>query len=109
MEGIGFSQFLTWLVFGGGSVMASSWLLERWAWFQGQTSKVKEYATFVGAGVMSIGAMSVMTFAPDFVAKAEPFFVVLAGVFSLVFLKNAFHRTSKQDTQSRLLEDEGLG
>ena len=95
MDGIGFAEFLTWLVYGGGATMASSWLLERWAWFQGKTAKAKEVISFAVASVMAVGAMALATYGGDFVAQAEPFFMVLSAVFSMVFLKNMFHRNDK--------------
>ena len=90
-----FEQFLQWLIYGGGSVMAVSWILERIAAFKELASNVKQIVTFVLTALLSIGAYMLVQFAPDFIAMASPYFSIIAVVFSMVFLKDAFHRATK--------------
>lgn len=94
---MGFAEFLQWLIFGGGSILCSSWLLERWAWFQAQTSKMREFVSFASAALLSLGAYALVTFGADLVLTLEPFFTILAIIFSSVFLKNIFHKYDKKD------------
>jgi hypothetical protein len=95
MEAMGFEQFLNWLLYGGGAVMASSWLLEQWAWFQGKTAKMKQFIAYSVSALFGVGAYAMVTFGSELISKAEPFFMILASVFSMIFLNNAFHKLNK--------------
>jgi hypothetical protein len=95
MENMDFGMFLNWLVFGGGSVMAASFLLERIAWFQLQVAETKKYITYAASSLLGIGAYALITYAPAFVAAAQPYFMVLAGTFVMIFLNNLFHKFDK--------------
>jgi len=97
MEQMTLTQFLQWLVFGGGSSVATSWLLERWAWFQAQSSNAKQFISFVATAGLSVGAYALILFAPGFIALASPYFAILAVIFAGVFLGKTFHKVDKKE------------
>lgn len=86
-----FAQFLNWLLYGGGSVLASSWILERFTWFQNLATESKQWVFFGSASLLSTVAYSLITYAPKFVEAAQPYFFILGGTFVLVFLGKVFH------------------
>ena len=94
METIGFGEFLTWLT-AGGAAMAVSFILERVPAFQNLSAQMKQFLAYFLAAVVGVGAFALMTFAPDFIALAEPFFRIVAGIFISIFLSNAFHSLDK--------------
>lgn len=97
MDTITFNEFISWLVFGGGSVLASSFLLERWAWFQTLKSENKQLLSYVSASSLGIGAYALITYAPVFVDAAQPYFLILASTFVSIFLSNTFHSADKKE------------
>jgi hypothetical protein len=91
------AEFLMWLISGGGAVLAASWVLERMAWFQKiESSDAKEWIFFGCASVIGVGAYCLVTYAPVFLAAAQPFFMILAGIFGSVFLGKKFHVEDKK-------------
>lgn len=100
MDQITFNEFINWLIFGGGSVMASSFILERLPKFQELKSNMKELVSYVSASTLGIGAYVLITYAPDFVVAAQPYFIILAGTFVSIFLNNLFHNTDKKATEN---------
>lgn len=91
------STFLVWLG-GGGCVIAASWLLERWEKYQELASNLKMWIFFGLASVLGIGAYAVGIYVPQETLQAiAPYFLILASIFSYVFLGTAFHRVDKQD------------
>lgn len=90
-----FSGFLNFLAYGG-SVMAVSFLVESWAWFQAQSAQFKSAASFAGSAVISLAAYSFLTYAPAaWVSAANPFFYIVSGLFGVYFLGQAFHSITK--------------
>ena len=100
MQFLDLNSFLMWVIAGGGSVMMSSWLLERWAWYQSKESKVKENIFFAFASVIGVGAYLLVTYAPEFVVAAQPFFMIEAGIFGSIYLGKNFHLTTKEDKKA---------
>jgi len=94
VEVIGFGEFLVWLM-AGGSAMASSFILERIPAFQLLGGEVKKFIAYLVAALMGVGAFALVTFAPEFILLAEPFFKIVAGIFISIFLSNAFHAYDK--------------
>lgn len=82
---------LVWLM-GGGCIMAASWLLERFGWYQALASKIKELVFFLVSLVLGIGAYLVTVYVPATSIEAmTPYFAIIAMVFSYVFLGKGFH------------------
>jgi hypothetical protein len=97
MENMDFAMFLNWIVFGGGAVMCASWILDRVAWFNAQTPELKKVIAYVLSALLGIGAFVLVTLAPDFIALAQPYFMVIASIFSSIFLSNVFHKYDKAE------------
>jgi hypothetical protein len=88
--------FLQWLVGGGGSILAVSWILERLKWFQSLSSNTKDYTIFGFAVFVGCGALAVITYVPPAIlALFAPYFLILASTFVMVFIAKAFHRADK--------------
>lgn len=96
MEQIDLKDFVNWIIFGGGSVLASSFILERFAWFQSLTSDMRKIVSYVSASVLGVGAYALINYAPDFITVAQPYFLILVGTFVSIFLTNTFHASDKK-------------
>ena len=96
MEQINLKEFANWLIFGGGSVLASSFILERFAWFQALASDMRKVVSYVIASSLGIGAYVLISYAPEFITAAQPYFLILAGSFVSIFLTNTFHASEKK-------------
>ena len=91
------NEFLIWLVSGGGAIIVVSWLVERWPWFQTLGANIKEFALFASAAVMSCGAYAVITFVPQTTLdQVAPWFLIVSGILSSVFLGKVFHSADKK-------------
>jgi hypothetical protein len=92
--------FLQWLIGGGGSILAVSWLLERMAWFQLLTSDQKDYTIFGFGAVVGCGALAIVMYVPAYWLDAiAPFFLIVASTFVTVFIAKLFHRADKTKTE----------
>jgi len=90
-----FMGILIWLM-GGGCIIASSWLLERFAWYQTLASKTREIVFFCVSVLFGIGAFLVSSYVPaDVIQAITPYFVIVASTFSYVFLGKGFHIVDK--------------
>ncbi len=88
-------EFLVWLV-SGGSIVAVSWLCERWAWFQKQTPDVKEYFVYGMSVALSISAYCVNTFVdPAILEKLAPIFAIASATFISIFIGKLFHKVDR--------------
>lgn len=88
--------FLQWLIGGGGSIIAVSWLFERMAWFKAISSEAKDNTIFGAAVVIGCGALAVVTYAPPAILDAiGPYFLIVASTFVTVFIAKVFHRADK--------------
>lgn len=91
-----FALFLQYLISGGGSILAASFILERFPKYKNLASPdLKDWIFFGVASVIGIGAYVLVSFAPEFMSMAEPYFVILAGTFGFVFLGKKFHAEDK--------------
>lgn len=92
------TDFLTWLISGGGSVMAASWILEQFpAWVEWTNVQAKKWTFFGVAAAIGLGALAAITFVPAAtIALLAPYFAVVAAVFAAVFIGEAFHKITKK-------------
>lgn len=91
-----FAMFMQYLISGGGSILAASFLLERFSGYKNlESSELKDWIFFGVSSVIGVGAYLLVTFAPEFMVIAEPYFVILAGIFGFVFLGKRFHAEDK--------------
>ncbi len=89
-------EFLQWLIGGGGSILAVSWLLERMTWFQRLSPDAKDYTIFGASVVVGCGALAVVMYVPQAVLDAiAPFFLIISSTFVLVFIAKTFHRVDR--------------
>jgi hypothetical protein len=90
------SQFLSWLLASGGSVIVASWILERVAWFQSLVAETKKYVFFGVSAVISCGAFATVTYVPKATLEAiAPWFLIVSGVFVTTVLGEAYHKLDK--------------
>lgn len=102
-------QFLRWLVASGGSIMAVSWLLERLAWFQTLTPDHKDYTIFGASVVVGCGALAAINYIPESaVVAVAPYFLVVASIFTTVFVAKSFHRVDAPQVQPVALVEQTL-
>ena len=98
-------KFLEFMYLGGGGIVVFSWLAEKWAWFQSKSSETKKLITFVSGAVLSIIALSIMTFVPEETMKLlEPYFLLIYGNFAVLFTGQVFHKFNKKE--DAVIEDE---
>lgn len=91
------NDFLTWLLASGGSISATSWILERIGKFQQLASDVKEWIFFGLSTLISIGAYCVVTFVPkDAIEAITPYFLIISGTFITVILGKIYHKADKK-------------
>ena len=57
-------EFLLWLANSGGSILAVSWLLEQWKWYQAKSADMKRSLFFVFSLLVTMSAYSVLTYVP---------------------------------------------
>ena len=92
------NEFLVWLFSGGGAIIATSWLVERWPWFQTLAASTKEFLLFASAAIISCGAYAVVSFVPQATLdQIAPWFLIVSGVLSSVFVGKLFHSADKRD------------
>jgi hypothetical protein len=88
--------FLQWLIGGGGSILAVSWILERLKWFQKLTPDGRDYTIFGAAVIVGCGALAIVMYVPPPILDAvAPFFLIVASTFVTVFIAKLFHSTDK--------------
>jgi hypothetical protein len=89
-------EFLVWLASGGGGIIAASWLLERWTWFQAKASEIKELILWGCATILSIGGYALASYLPEATIDAiAPYFFIVSSVFLTVVIGKLFHRVDK--------------
>jgi len=87
-----FAEFLAWLINGGGAIMAASWILERIPAFQNLSEGMKSFVAKALAAVLGLGALALITFAPDVIVLVQPYFSIIAFIFVSIFGIEMFHR-----------------
>jgi hypothetical protein len=88
------SAFLVWLA-SGGSMVAASWILGQFAWYANLVEKTKQWVFFGLAIVFAGGAFAVNTYVPPAtLASIAPWFLIVAFVFSAIFINKAYTRLS---------------
>lgn len=93
---MGLVEFLVWLSVGGGGALASSWIWERIPWFQTLQATTKQLVFFASCVVLSIAAFLIQTYVPEAVlTQLAPYFMIISGAFSTVFIGTSFHKISK--------------
>lgn len=90
------NDVLVWVVTGGGSIIAASWIAERWSWFQAQSSKAKEGMFFGLSVAFAVGAKAVMLYVPaDVLALIAPWAELVLAIFMVQFIGKGYHLVDK--------------
>ena len=90
------TDFLQWLVFSGGAVVAFSWFAEQFPSWHALTAELKKLYSFLGSALLALGGWAILNYAPDVMLQAlyEPFFI-LSGLFAMIFLGQRWHSATK--------------
>jgi len=86
-------QWLAWIFQSGGSVILSSWILERVPQYQNiPDPEVKKYWFWAISTGLSAIAYAAVTYIPMSLLEAvAPYFGFAYGTFAVIFLGTAFH------------------
>jgi hypothetical protein len=94
-----FTDFLVWLT-AGGSIIAVSWLCERWVWFGLQTKELKQYIIFGASTALSIAAHVFITYAsPELIVMLSPYFMIISATFVSIFIGQVFFKSMKKESK----------
>jgi hypothetical protein len=94
-------DLLIWLA-SGGAVIAVSWLCERWAWFQAQSSDVKKWIQYGASAVVAIAALLIQQYVSmETLELIAPYVTVLISIFGMIFLNQASHSLDPARTRSK--------
>jgi len=91
------NEFLLWIANSGGSAMVVSWILELIPWYQKQEANIKKYI-YAGltAVVAILGYLGVTYLPAQLIADVTPYFAIVYGIFTSIFLGTGFHKTTKK-------------
>lgn len=89
-------EFLKWLAFSGGAVIAFSWVAEHFEAWHALESKMKQLYSYLGSVVIALTAWAIMFYVPAEMLQSlyEPF-AVISGLFMSVFINERFHSATK--------------
>ena len=97
MEQLTLNGFLLWAASAAGSSIIGSFILEKLSWFQKLASESKRWVFFGVCSFLSVGAYSILTYAPaEFLSAVAPFFGLVATVFISVFAGEKYHEARKE-------------
>jgi hypothetical protein len=97
------SSFLVWLA-GGGSLVAASWVLGQFSWYSNMIEKTKKFVFFGLAVLFGGGSYAVSQYVPVATLSAiAPYFLIVAFVFSAVFLNQAAMKFSEMAKSLKIL------
>jgi drug/metabolite transporter (DMT)-like permease len=92
-------EFFKWILSSGGSIIAASWILDRFTFFQKFTADQKEWTFFGLSAAISVGAYLGVTYIPvQYITAATPYFLMISGTFLTVIVSKKFHQIDKADS-----------
>ena len=92
------TDFLVWLA-GGGCVIAASWILGKFVWYNKLVDNIKQLIFFLVAVIFGGGAYAVTQYvSAATLAAIAPYFLIVVSVFSYVFLNKLYTRLTKIDS-----------
>jgi hypothetical protein len=101
------NDFLSWLVYSGGSIIAVSWVLEQVSSYKTLDAVVKKWVFFGLSALVSVAALLVVNYVPVAVLESiAPYFAAIAITFVNVFLGELFHATTKEKTPVEVVQTE---
>jgi hypothetical protein len=89
-------SFLNWVIYSGGALLISSWLLEKWKWFQNLSDKWKKFINFTLSAMLAAGFYAILIFVPpDTLTAIDPFFKIILGFIVAFGAQQAYHQLTK--------------
>jgi hypothetical protein len=93
-------EFLQYLASASGAAVVASFILERIPAFQRLASEWKRWVFFGACGVLSLGSYLVLNYVPaEILSYIAPYFAMVAGLFTSVFVGGAFHKINKEEAK----------
>lgn len=90
-----FSQFLTWLAGVGGATIAASWILGQFVWYNKLVEKMRKWVFFGISALLGMGGYAGSVYLPtSFITVITPYFLIVSGIFILVFINEAYTKLS---------------
>jgi uncharacterized membrane-anchored protein len=90
------SELLSWIIYGGGGILAASWLLERIKGFQAQSPENRRWITLAVSVVIALVAYAILAYVPSAVlAQLDPWLVVVSGTIILYSGGQVYHKLTK--------------
>ena len=90
--------FLNWVIYSGGGLMLSSWVLDRIPAFMKLSEKWKKFINFASSLVIVLGFFAVMNFVPaQTLTVIDPFFKIVLGFVTAYGAQQAYHRLTKTE------------
>jgi len=87
---------LNWLVYGGGVILVSSWLLDKIPSFNALASDTKKIINLVVAVVLALASYAAIVYVPaDFFALVDPYFKIIMGIVVMYAGQQVVHRLTK--------------
>jgi len=91
-------NFIVWFGSVAGAGVVTSFIFERWAYFQSLASESKKWVSFGGMALLGLSSHLVLTYVPaDVLASMAPYFSILAASFVSVFSGNMFHKGDREE------------
>ena len=96
IENIG--SLISWIIYSGGALLISSWVLDRIPAFVVLASEAKRLINIAVSVVLALGFYAILTYVPaDFIAVLDPWFKVAVTVIALYTGQQIVHRNTKQE------------
>lgn len=96
--GITSGALFTWLLGSGGLILVLSWLCERWAWYQMQTTELKKFYFIVGVALLGSAVHALQLYVPVAVwAQIDPWFQYVSGLVVLGAGAMGLHALTKPE------------
>lgn len=95
-ENIG--SFISWIIYSGGALLISSWVLDRIPAFVVLASEAKRLINIAVSVVLALGFYALLTYVPAiFIAVLDPWFKIAVGIIVLYTGQQIVHRNTKAE------------
>lgn len=87
---------LNWLVYGGGVILVSSWILDKIPAFVQLASETKKLVNAIVAILLALASYAALVYVPaEYFALVDPYFKVIMGIVVLYAGQQVVHRLTK--------------
>jgi hypothetical protein len=88
------NDFLVWLT-GGGFIIATSWVLGQFDWYNMLAEKTRQLVFFAISAVIGGGSYAVVTYVPqETLLSIAPYFLIVSTVFTYIFIDKMYQKLS---------------